>query len=168
MKTLITRFRSFCVSSFPLVAFALVVSNFIVSCSVSRASRPQYHYKTFVITNVVSSVVTNYVSSSFLPSSIPSNALPESVEQPPPPRYDGSYKYFVLESRRMAYMDGTYYREGDVCSRGIILRIFPDCIYLHNGSVIDNKYQVRMDGERSSPFSSPPPPETFKTRSRRK
>lgn len=155
MKALLTRFRSFCVSSFPLVAFFLVISNFIVSCSVSRAARPQYHYKTFVVTNVVSSVVTNFISSPSFSSSVPSGSNTVSSVSSDPPVYDGRYKYFVLESRRMAFMDGTYYGEGDICSRGLILRIFPDRIFLHNGSCIENKLVFSLDSP--SLVSSPPP-----------
>lgn len=153
MKNLLVRFRAFCVSSFPLVAFALVLSNFIVSCSVSRSVKPQYFYKTEVVTNYIHSVVTNFVTgvtSSTIVSTSTNGVSSSSYE---PPVYDYSYRYFVLSARRMAYMDGAYLSEGDICSRGLILRIFPDRIFLHDGSVIQNTYRKSLD-ESFNPVSA--------------
>lgn len=164
MKSILVRFRAFCVSSFPLVAFALVVSNFIMSFKISKSVHPQYSYRTFVVTNYLHSVVTNFVSSPSSPSFNSTNFSP-SAEKPSPPRYDRSYRYFVNASRRMVYMDGSYYSEGDACSKGLIIRIFPDCIYLHDGSVIDNKYSPPLD---DSPRFRAPSLSEFKPKRRMK
>lgn len=154
MRQLIARFRSFCVSSFPVVAFALVVANFVTCCCVSRSCHPQYLYKTVVTTNYLHSVVTNFLySPSLSPSTIATNT--PSRRDIEPTRYPVNYRYFVLGSKPTIYMHGVYYSEGDICSRGIILRIFPDCVYLLNGSILENKYQPKDDeyNFRKSPES---------------
>lgn len=140
MKHLLARFRSFCVGSFPLVAFVLVVSNFFISFRLGQSRKPVYSYRTFVVTNYLHSVVTNFVvSSSPCVSLSPTNTV---SSLPSPPVYQKEYRYFLSSSRRMVYMDGTYFSEGDFCSRGLIVRIFPDMIYLHDGSTIENTYRV--------------------------
>lgn len=139
MKHILARFRSFCVGSFPLVAFVLVVSNFFISFRLGQTRKPVYSYRTFVVTNYIHSVVTNFVVSSI---PVESSSTTNSVSSlTPPPVYQKEYRYFLSSSRRMVYMDGSYFSEGDYCSRGLIVRIFPDIIYLHDGSTIENTYR---------------------------
>lgn len=139
MKLLFKRFCSFCVTCAPFVAFLLVVSNFFVSCSVIRTAHPRYFYKTIVVTNDVVTIVSNFVSSSSVSIPVdPSHSNLVSSTPLSPPVYNKPFRYFVLGGRRMVAMDGVHFSEGDICSSGIILRIFPDRIILHDGSRIDN------------------------------
>lgn len=135
MNRILTRIRDFCISSFPLVAFALVISNFVVSCCVARSNHPKFVYKTFVITNEVVTVVSQFFGS----VSSPSVSSPVSKDSStPPPVYPLHYEYFILSGRPVVRMFGSVFHEGDTCSRGVILRIFPDRIILHDGSFIEN------------------------------
>lgn len=153
MSAILTRFRAFCVSSFPLVAFALVVANFITCCSVSRSCHPQYVYSTIATTNYISEVITNYLSSP-LYSTNSINIDTKELKQNSPPSFNVSYQYFVIGDSPTIKMNGVYYREGQVCSKGIILRIFPDTVYLHNGSTLSNTFAPRDFAPRDNEFSS--------------
>lgn len=146
-------FRSFCVTSFPFVAFVLVVVNFFVSFFVYKSSHPRYYYRCFVITNEVVSVVTSVIPSSVsspVSSSLPS-ASSSSPSSNPPPVYPVRYEYMLLSGFPCARLFGRVYYEGDFTSRGMILRIFPDRIVLHNGSSFENvgfssdRSQIRKD-----------------------
>lgn len=140
MKRFFLWFRSFCVTSFPFVAFALVICNFIVSCSVYRTAHPRYFYKTFVITNEVHSVV-----SSTVPFSVSSPESSSKSSEYSPSVVPVDYDYMVLSSSPVIRLFGRVYREGDVTSHGLILRIFPDRVFLHDGTVLENSRHSNSD-----------------------
>lgn len=134
MKSFFTRLFSTLRAFAPFVAFSLVVSNFCLSCAAYRSARPQYRYRHFTVTNEIVTVVSN-VSGSVLAKDISQNNIAPGFSSPVISR---PYSYFVVAGVSMAYLDGFYYRAGDSVSSGIIIRIFPDCILLHDGSRIMN------------------------------
>ena len=139
MKSFLERLRSSLRSFLPLVLFCLVVSNFVLSCSAFRSARPQYRYHHVVVTNEVVQVVSNSV-----PSSVDSFSPRKEVERASDslPEISRPYTFFYLSGEAFAKLDGFYYRSGDVLSSGRIVRIFPDRIYLHDGSTIVNSSLV--------------------------
>ncbi len=136
MKNFFKRFRSLLVSASPFAVALLFLSNLIVSFFVYRSSRPQALYRFFVVTNYVHSVSTN------LPSSPSSHSLSLNLAAPResrlPDQVSVDYLYFVLSGRPCVRMYGKIYSEGDYCSRGLILRIYPDRILLWDGTYLEN------------------------------
>lgn len=156
MKQLITRIKSALKTLAPLVAFALLCSNFIVSCCVVRSSRPRYFYNTLVVTNELLTVVSNVLSATYQPTNHVSFSGVSRSSETVPRSQRVNYRYSVVGGKPVVYMHNRYYYEGDITSRGIILRIFPDRIYLHDGFYIENsegrisdlpKTKARLDNE---------------------
>lgn len=127
------RITAFFKKYFPLLAFAMVVSNFVLSCSAIRSIRPQkvIHYSE--VTNYVYSVSSNILTSTFSPTNTTSSS---SVV--PPVEHPAEYDYFVNAGSPCIRIYGKIVFEGDVVSYGRIFRIFPDRLFLMNGDIIVN------------------------------
>lgn len=139
MKNFFKRIRSFLVLCAPFCIGVLFIVNLVVSFFSYRSSRPQFLYRVFVVTNVVSTVTTSFVGSV---SQSFSNGL-SIVNSPSPVRHSPPvislpYDYFVLSGKPYIRYFDKHYTEGDYCSRGMIMRIFPDRVFLWDGSVIEN------------------------------
>lgn len=87
---------------------------------------------------MVSSVVTNYIQNSNpIQFSTSSNSI-SSVSSPRPKETRSRFSYSVVSGRRCFRWFSHDYYEGDVCSLGLVLRVFPDRVFFHNGDVLLN------------------------------
>lgn len=137
MKNFFKRIRSFLVLCAPFCIGVLFIVNLVVSFFSYRSSRPQFLYRVFVVTNVVSSVTTSFfgsVSGTFTNG----QSIVSSPVRHTPPSFSLPYDYFVLSGKPYIRYFDKHYTEGDYCSRGMIMRIFPDRVFLWDGSVIEN------------------------------
>lgn len=140
----------------PFLVCLCAIANFFVSCTVSRAVRPQYSYS--VVTNFV---VSSNVSTSAAPVSVSAvgSVLP-TVEGKAPrvdPLFDEvkiEYHAFIAHGRACFRWLDHDYRVGDATSYGIVVGIYPDRILLHNGNRLVNLKGVK-DGSNRSNSNSP-------------
>lgn len=135
------RLKSFLSSFMPFILVALFVCNFVVSCCVYRSTRPQFVFSHSEVTNFVYSVVTNTVE---LSSSNNSGSFEETTSSKTDDirsrsfEHRAPYQSFVLNGRKAFRYFGHDYFSGDVCSLGVVLSIYPDKVYFHNGNVLVN------------------------------
>ena len=135
----LARLKSILSTALPFLVFCAVLSNFFVSCCVYRSSHPRFVFSHSEVTNYVYSVTTNFLSS---PSHLVTNVLNSSVapgrNEYTPKVVNGNYQYFVFSGRRcFRYFQHDYF-EGDVSSLGLVLRIFPDKVFFHDGTQLVN------------------------------
>lgn len=129
----------------PFFLTCAFLCNFVLSCVVYRSSHPRYIYETHVTTNYVHSVVTNFLPPSVVLSSnsVSSVVSPSKSSSSSTESHRFPYEYFILSGRASMRYYGKVYYEGDVCSLGLILRIFPDKVFFHNGDVLLNDLPPR-------------------------
>lgn len=157
---MIDRFKRICVAFWPPVLFGLVVSNFALSCSAYRSASPrEYHYYREITNNVPVISPAATVSPSVVTNLTAVDSSPVPV---PPSEISLPYTFLVVSGAPCMRFYGRYYYEGDVMSRGRILRIFPDRVFLQTGDIICNS-SVPVDREAPAPARrpfSPPKPKT--------
>ena len=136
----------------PFLIFCAFLCNFVVSCVVYRSAHPRFIYETHVTTNYIHSVVTNYLSSSLVSptSSVTSVSSQVKPSRPSTQTHIFPYEYFVISGRSVMRYFGKVYFEGDICSLGLILRIFPDKVFFHNGDVLQNDLPPRRSDSPSN------------------
>lgn len=116
---------------YPVLFLALILCNFVLSCSVYKSHQPRHFYHT--VTNSVwfYSTVTQFISSA---SSVTN--LVDSVSTKVADSYCSDFVYFLVDGRPRVNLWGRPYFLGSRTSRGIIVDIFPDRVILDNGSSI--------------------------------
>lgn len=145
-----TRFCSFLVSFFkrnyPLVCTAVIVSNFVLSCTCWRSLSDRHFYHTVTNEVFTTCTITQVVSSSSFVTNCPSLVSPSSsVDQVDHPCED--YLYFLVDGRKCVRLWGRPYFAGSVTSYGRILDVYPDrCLLVGGGSITNNdKRRYRND-----------------------
>lgn len=143
----------------PFLVCLCAIANFFVSCSVSRAVRPQFVYS--VVTNFV---VSSNLSTSAAPVSVYSVGSVLPTVEGKAPRVDPlfeevkiEYHAFVERGRACFRWLDHDYRVGDATSYGIVVGIYPDRILLHNGNRLVNLKGLKgvKDGSNRSNSNSP-------------
>lgn len=157
---MIDKFKKICISLWPPVLFGLVVSNFALSCSAYRSASPrEYHYYREITNNVPVISPAAAVSASVVTNSLAMDSTSVPVG---PLEISLPYMFIVVNGLPCMRFYGRYYYEGDVMSRGRILRIFPDRVFLQTGDIICNS-SVPIDRQALSPERRPSSPPKIKT-----
>lgn len=143
----------------PFLVCLCAIANFFVSCTVSRAVRPQIVYT--VETNFV---VSSSVSTSAAPVSVSAVGSVLPTVEGKAPRVDPlfeevkiEYHAFVACGRACFRWLDHDYRVGDATSYGIVVGIYPDRILLHNGNRLVNLKGLQgvKDGSNRSNSNRP-------------
>lgn len=139
-RNIFTKLRLILRRCWTVLVFAVAISNFVMSCSVSRMTRPQYVYTTTTNEIFYTSVVTQFISSASTSSSLPLSDSPSSSDSFSR-NHDSStyhYRYMLVGGRKCVELFGRICYVGSRTSYGRIVDIFPDRILLDDGSFIVN------------------------------
>ena len=145
-RSIFTTFRMWLRRTWSILVFAVAIANFIMACSVSRSTRPQYIYTVTTNEIVRVSCVTQYLQSAASPVDDPVlsafSSSSASSSDVPKQRTEIStyhYRYMLVNGNRAVELFGRIHYLGSRTSYGRIVEIFPDRIILDTGFVINNK-----------------------------
>lgn len=119
--------------------FFLLVTNFIVIYFFERDRQPKIIYK--IVNNVTTNTidhVSDVVSSGQSDPLSVDLVTPESVRSNLVVAASVYYDFFIVNDNRIIKMFDRYYQEGSRCSYGRISIIYPDRLFLDDGSAILN------------------------------
>lgn len=143
----ISRFLSFVSGQYPLFICVLFLLNCLLFLLSYKQTKPvvsllfhettNYVYKVHVITSLVDSVSSDFVSTN-------------SLSIPDLPSLRVHYDYFEYEQVPSFRYYGRIYKPGDICSLGVVESVFPDVVFCSQGQFVNNGEDSRFNGRESS------------------
>ena len=144
-RSIFTTIRLWLRRTWSILIFAVAIANFIMACSVSRSTRPQFIYTVSTNEIVRVSCVTQFINSAGSSLDDPVlSALSSSSSSSDSPNQRSEistyyYRYMLVNGNRAVELFGRIHYKGSRTSYGRIVEIFPDRIILDTGFVINNK-----------------------------
>lgn len=159
-RSIFTTIRIWLRRTWSILVFAVAIANFIMACSISRSTRPQYIYTTTTNEIVRVSCVTQFINSAG--SSLEDPVLSALSSSPSPSDSPNQrneistyhYRYMLVNGNRAVELFGRIHYKGSRTSYGRIVEIFPDRIILDTGFVINNKNLEREPSYGSAAVGS--------------
>lgn len=159
-RNIFTTIRIWLRRTWSILVFAVAIANFIMSCSISRSTRPQYIFHSTTNEIIRVSCVTQFINSAG--SSLEDPVLSAfssspSLSDSPNQRSEIStsyYRYMLVNGQRAVELFGRIHYKGSRTSYGRIVEIFPDRIILDTGFVINNKNLEKEPSHGSAAIGS--------------